>query len=157
MTTGDKKVLIGEDVSPHIGAKLVEFLNTRLDAFAWENEDIMRISPDIITHKLNVDPNHAPVQRKQRKFGPDRNKIINDEVSRLLKAGMICEVNYPEWLVNVVIVQKKNGKWRVCVDYTDLNKACPKDLYPLPHIDVMVDSTTRQKLLTFLDASSGFN
>ena len=70
---------------------------------------------------------------------------------------MIKEVDYPEWLANVVIVQKKNGKWRVCVDYTDLNKACPKDPYPLPHIDTMVDSTAGHELLTFLDASSGFN
>ena len=70
---------------------------------------------------------------------------------------MIKEVDYPEWLANVVIVQKKNGKWRVCVDYTDLNKACPKDPFPLPHIDTMVDSTAGHELLTFLDASSGFN
>lgn len=70
---------------------------------------------------------------------------------------MIKEVDYPEWLANVVIVQKKNGKWRVCVDYTYLNKACPKDPYLLPHIDTMVDSIAGHELLTFLDASSGFN
>ncbi|XP_017239352.2 uncharacterized protein LOC108212130 [Daucus carota subsp. sativus] len=157
LDTGDKKVLVGEDLSPNIEANLVEFLTTRLDAFAWEHEDITGISAEVITHKLNVDPNHKPVQQRRRKFAAERNKIINDEVSRLLKAGMIKEVDYPEWLANVVIVQKKNGKWRVCVDYTDLNKACPKDPFPLPHIDTMVDSTAGHELLTFLDASSGFN
>ena len=136
---------------------MIEFLTDRLDAFAWEHEDITGISRDVMTHKLNVDPNYAPVQQKRRKFAHDRNKIINEEVSRLLKAGMIKEVDYPEWLANVVIIQKKNGKWRVCVDYTDLNKACPKDPFPLPHIDTMVDSTAGHELMTFMDASSGFN
>ncbi|KAJ0433317.1 putative nucleotidyltransferase, Ribonuclease H [Helianthus annuus] len=69
---------------------------------------------------------------------------------------MIREVKYPKWLANVVVVQKKNGKWRVCVDFTDLNKACPKDPFPLPHIDSMVDATAGHELLTFMDASSGF-
>ncbi|XP_063948038.1 uncharacterized protein LOC135152135 [Daucus carota subsp. sativus] len=157
LTGGDKKVLIGEDLTSTMEANLVEFLTTRLDAFAWGHEDVTGISPEIITHKLNVDPSFTPVQQKRRKFAAERNKIINEEVNRLLKAGMIKEVDYPEWLANVVIVQKKNEKWRVCVDYTDLNKVCPKDPYPLPHIDTMVDSTAGHELLTFLDASSGFN
>ncbi|XP_074377797.1 uncharacterized protein LOC141719326 [Apium graveolens] len=110
LSTGDKKVLIGEDLSPNIEANLVEFLMTSLDTFAWEHDNITGISPDVITHKLNVDPKHPPVQQKRRKFGAERNKIINEEVNRLLKAGMIREVDYPEWLANVVIVQKKNGK-----------------------------------------------
>lgn len=157
LTGDDKKVLIGEDLTSTLEANLVEFLTTRLDAFAWGHEDITGISPEVISHKLNVDSSFAPVQQKRRKFAAERNKIINDEMDRLLKAGMIKEVDYPEWLANVVIVQKKNGKWRVCVDYTDLNKACPKDPYPLPHIDKMVDSTAGHELLTFLDALSGFN
>nr|XP_017250771.1 PREDICTED: uncharacterized protein LOC108221400 [Daucus carota subsp. sativus] len=157
LADGDKKVLVGEDLTPTLEANLVEFLTTRLDAFAWDHEDITGISPDVITHKLNVDPDFKPIQQKRRKFAAERNKIVKEEVSRLLKAGMIKEVEYPEWLANVVIVQKKNGKWRVCVDYTDLNKACPKDPFPLPHIDTMVDSTAGHELLTFLDASSGFN
>ncbi|KAD7116997.1 hypothetical protein E3N88_04265 [Mikania micrantha] len=69
---------------------------------------------------------------------------------------MIREVKFPSWLANVVVVQKKNGKWRVCVDYTDLNKACPKDAFPLPHIDSMVDATVGHEMLTFMDASAGF-
>ncbi|KAJ9553497.1 hypothetical protein OSB04_017542, partial [Centaurea solstitialis] len=86
-----------------------------------------------------------------------RNKVINDEVDNLLKTGKIREVKYPDWLANVVVVQKKNGKWRVCIDFTDLNKACPKDPFPLPHIDAMVDATAGHELLTFMDAYSGYN
>ena len=80
-----------------------------------------------------------------------------DEVTKLLAAGFIREVHYPEWLANVVLVKKANGKWRMCVDFTDLNKACPKDSFPLLRIDQLVDSTTGQKLLTFMDAFSGYN
>ena len=74
-----------------------------------------------------------------------------------MTAGFIREVYYPEWLTNVVLVKKANGKWRVCVDFTDLNKACPKDSFPLPRIDQLVDSTAGHKLLTFMDACSGYN
>ena len=66
-------------------------------------------------------------------------------------------MHYPKWLANVVLVKKANGKWRMCVDFTDLNRACPKDSFPLPRIDQLVDSTTRHKLITFMDAFSGYN
>ncbi|KAI3719985.1 hypothetical protein L6452_20892 [Arctium lappa] len=127
------------------------------DCCAWMHEDMVGIDPSIISHKLNVDPSFKPVQQKRRKFAPERNKVINDEVDNLLKTGKIREVKYPDWLANVVVVQKKNGKWRVCIDFTDLNKACPKDPFPLPHIDSMVDATAGHELLTFMDAYSGYN
>ncbi|XP_074298048.1 uncharacterized protein LOC141628854 [Silene latifolia] len=102
-------------------------------------------------------PDNIRPKLKRIKFVPERNTIINEEVDKLLDMGMIREVVYPDWLANVVVVQKKNGKWRVCVHYTDLNKGCPKDLFRLPHIDAMVDATAGDELLTFMDASSGFN
>ena len=80
-----------------------------------------------------------------------------DEVNKLLAANFIREVHYPEWLANVVMVKKANGKWRMCVDFTDLNQACPKDSFPLPRIDQLVDSTVGHKLLTFMDAFSRYN
>ena len=69
----------------------------------------------------------------------------------------IREFYYPGWLANVVMVKKANGKWRMCVNFTDLNKACPKDSYPLPHIDQLVDSIVGHKLLSFMNAFSGYN
>ena len=80
-----------------------------------------------------------------------------DEVNKLLAADFIRKVYYPDWLANIVLVKKANGKWRMCVDFTDLNKACPKDSFPLPRIDQLVDSTIGHKLLTFMDAFSGYN
>ncbi|XP_013624879.1 PREDICTED: uncharacterized protein LOC106331073 [Brassica oleracea var. oleracea] len=94
---------------------------------------------------------------KRRKLSPDRSTAVNEEVDRLPGAGSIAEVRYPEWFANPVVIKKKNGKWRVCVDFTDLNKASPKDSYPLPNIDRLVESTAGNEMLTFMDALSGYN
>ena len=82
---------------------------------------------------------------------------VMDEVTKLLATGFTREVHYLEWLANVVIMKKANGKWRMCVDFTDLNKACPKDSFPLPRIDQLVDSIAGHKLLTFMNSFSGYN
>ena len=82
---------------------------------------------------------------------------MTEEIKKLLEANFIREVFYPNWLPNVVMVKKSNGKWRMCVDFTDLNKACPKDNFPLPMIDQLVNSTTGHKLLSFMDAFSRYN
>ncbi|RVX09469.1 Transposon Ty3-I Gag-Pol polyprotein [Vitis vinifera] len=95
--------------------------------------------------------------QKIRRFYPDRQEVIRNEIDKLLEAGFIREVSYPDWLANVVVVPKKEGKWRVCVDYTNLNNACPKDSFPLPRIDQIVDSTSGQGMLSFLDAFSGYH
>uniref|UniRef100_A0A2N9G1P7 Uncharacterized protein n=1 Tax=Fagus sylvatica TaxID=28930 RepID=A0A2N9G1P7_FAGSY len=105
------------------------------DVFAWTHEDMPGIDPSVICHRLNIDPSIRPIKQKRRVFAPDRNQAISDEVEKLLTAGFIREVYYPDWLANVVMVKKPNGKWRMCVDFTDLNKACPKDSFPLPRID----------------------
>ena len=82
---------------------------------------------------------------------------MNDEVRKLIKGGFIREVRYLKWLVNVIVIKKNNGKWRVCINFTDLNKACSKDSFPLPHIDHLMDATAGHKLLSFMDAFSGNN
>nr|CAN61463.1 hypothetical protein VITISV_005681 [Vitis vinifera] len=93
------------------------------------------IHPSVASHRLNILLSSRPVRQKVRRFHPDRQKIIRDEVDKLLEAGFIREMEYPDWLANVVVVPKKKGKWRVCVDYINLNNACPKDNFPLPRID----------------------
>ena len=86
-----------------------------------------------------------------------RREVIKQKVDKLLAAGFIREIQYPEWLSNVVVVPKKNGKWRVCVDYSNLNDACLKDTFPLPRINQIVDATAGHQLLFFLDAYSSYN
>ena len=102
-------------------------------------------------------PTARPIRQRVRRFHPDRQTIIRNEIDKLLEAGFIREVDYPDWLANVVVVPKKEGKWRVCIDYTNLNNACPKYSFPLPRIDQIVDSTARQGMLSFLDAFSGYH
>jgi hypothetical protein len=92
-----------------------------------------------------------------RKQGDERRTAIDEEVAKLKKAQFIEEIKYPEWLANVVLVKKSNGKWRMCVDFTDLNKSCPKDPYPLPSIDRLIDGASGYKMLSFMDAYSGYN
>ena len=114
------------------------------------------IHPSIASHRLNILPSSWLVQQKVRQFHPDRQKIIRDEVDKVLDVGFIRKVEYPEWLANVVVVPNKEGKWRVCVDYTSLNNAYLKDSFPPPRIDQIVDSTVGQGMLSFLDTFSGY-
>ena len=90
-------------------------------------------------------------------MAPKRQEDVREEVGKLLRARSVREVQYPEWLANIVLVKKSNNKWRLCVDFTDLNKACPKYCYPLPRIDLLVDATAGHSLLSFMDAYSGYN
>jgi hypothetical protein len=103
-----------------------------VDSFAWTHEDMLGIDPDDIIHCLNTIPGASPIKQKRRKFAPERNLVIAEEVEKLLKARFIREVYYPDWLANVILVKKSNEKWRMYIDFTDLNKACPKDSFPLP-------------------------
>ncbi|CAL9018927.1 unnamed protein product, partial [Prunus brigantina] len=125
----ERTARIGSRLNQEEKAELVAFLQNNKDVFAWSPYDMPGIDPQIICHRLY-----------------------------LLAAGFIEEVSYAEWLANVVLVAKKDkGLWRVCVDYTDLNKACPKDNFPLPRIDQLVDSTSGNQLLSFIDTYSGYN
>ena len=93
------------------------------------------IDPGVITHRLNVYPSPMHIHQKKRFFAPERDNAIKEEVQKLITEKFIREVYYLDWLANVVMVKKANGKWRMCADFTDLNKAWPKDSYPLPCID----------------------
>ena len=115
------------------------------------------IDPSVIVHKLNVSPLSSPVRQKKRVFTPERDKAIAEEVRKLVETDFIREVYYLDWLVNMVMVKKANGKWRMCVAFTDLNRACSKDSYLLPRIDTLVDLIVRHQSLSFVDAFSRYN
>ena len=93
---------------------------------------MLGIDPLIMVHKLNVSSSVPPIRQKKRGFAQERDKAIVEKVRKLLEADFIRKVYYPNWLANVVMVKKANRKWRMCVGFTDLNKAYPKDSYPLP-------------------------
>ena len=132
---------VGASMERKTKQDLVQFLKKSVDVFAWSHEDIPGIDPSVITHRLNVYPSSKPVRQKKWVFAPERDNAIKEEVKKLTIAKFIREVYYPNWLANVMMVKKANGKWRMCVDFTHLNKACTKDSYLLPRIDQLVDST----------------
>ena len=115
------------------------------------------ITREVAEHALHIRAGSRLVKQRLRHFNEEKWWAIAEELARLLDAGFIKEVYHLEWLDNPVLVKKKNGKWRMCVDYTSLNKACPKDLFTLPCIDQVVDSTSGCETLCFLDAYSGYH
>ncbi|XP_014503261.1 uncharacterized protein LOC106763603 [Vigna radiata var. radiata] len=127
------------------------------DLFAWTAADMPGIHPSIMTHRLALFREARPVAQKKRRMGAEKARVVEEEVKKLKEVGFIREVTYTTWLANVEMVKKSSGKWRMCTDYTDLNKACPKDSHPLPNIDNLVDEASGHRMLSFLDAYSGYN
>ena len=115
------------------------------------------IPRDVAEHALRLILGSKPTKQRLRRFDDERRRAIGEEIAKLLAARFIREVFHSGWLANPVLVKKKTGKWRMCVDYTGLNKACPKDHFPLPRIDQIVDSTSGCEILSFLDAYSGYH
>ena len=110
------------------------------------------MDPDFICHHLNVNPSVVPKRQPPRPSSKEHSDVVKDEVLKLKWASAIKEVFYPKWLANTMVVKKKSGKWWVYVDFTDLNKACLKDPFPLPRIDQLVDATASHPRISFLDA-----
>jgi len=127
------------------------------DLFAWSTVDMPGVHPDVMSHKLSIFREARSVAQKKRKMGEERRRAVEEEVRKLEGAGFIKEIKYTTWLANVVMVKKISGKWRMCTNFTDLNKACPKDAYPLPSIDRLVDGASGHNFLSFLNAYSGYN
>ena len=115
------------------------------------------MDPDFICHHLNVNPAALPRKQPPRRSFKEHSNAIKEKVNKLKQTEAIKEVFYPKWLANIVVVKKKNGKWQVCVDFTDLNKACPKDLFSMPRIDQLVDAIVGHPRMSFLNAFKGYH
>lgn len=148
---------IGTGLNPGQEKALVRFLRTNKEIFAWEPDQLVGVPREVIRHHLKVWPNIRLVKQCARQHSTEKQAFIVQETCKLEAAGTIWEVRYPEWLANPVVVTKKGGKERMCVAFTNLNKACPQDPFPLPHIVQIVDSTAECDFLCFLDAFSGYH
>ena len=137
--------------------ELVEFLKGNIDVFAWNTYEAPGVDPSFICHHLNVNPSVTPKKQPPRHSSKEHSDAVKDEVMKLKQVGAIKEVFYLEWLVNTIVVKKKIGKWCVCVDFMDLNKACPKDPFSMPRIDQLVDDTMGHPRMSFLDAFQGYH
>ena len=152
-----KKFKLDKSLGQELQDKITDVIARHMSAFSWSSTNMYGIDPDFLFYRLTMDEKVRLVIQRRRKFNEERRLVFKEETQKLLKAGHIREIQYPEWLANVVLVKKENGKWRLCVDFTNLNKAHPKDSYPLPNIDSLVNNTSGYRLLSFLDAFSGYN
>nr|GMD36083.1 uncharacterized protein LOC109150426 [Ipomoea batatas] len=135
----------------------VALLKEYIDVFAWTYKEMPGLDPKVVVHRLAVKKACRPVKQAQRRFRPELIPSIEGEVNKLIEAGFIREVKYPTWISSTVPVRKKNGQICVCVDFWDLNVACPKDDFPLPITELMIDVVTEHEIMSFMDGSSGYN
>ena len=146
------KIIVGDDPEkffqigsqlPYQGREeLIEFLRKNIDVFAWNAYEAPGVDPEFICHHLKFNPLITPRKQPPQCPSKEHAEVVREEVTKLKQHGAIKEVFfYLEWLANTVEVKKKSGKWRVCVDFMDLNKSWPKDPFPMPKIDQLVDAT----------------
>ena len=137
--------------------QLVNFLRKNVDVFAWDAYEASGVDPNFICHNLNVNPSITPRRQPPQRLSKEHAEAVKNEVTKLKQARAIKDLFYPQWLANTVVVKKKTRKWRVCVDFTDLNNACPKDPFPMPQIDQLVDVTVGHPRMSFLDTFQGYH
>ncbi|KAK8919324.1 hypothetical protein KSP39_PZI022022 [Platanthera zijinensis] len=152
-----EKIKISGELTPQDQEEIWKCVEENIDVFAWSAADMPGVDADVACHRLDLDPGVRPIQQKKRAIASKMAGPIREEVEKLLRAGFISANRYPGWVSNVVMVKKGEGKWRMCIDFSLLNKACPKDCYPLPQIDALVDSAVGFSLMSFLDAFSGYH
>ena len=152
-----KEVKMGTGMIASIRHQLVTLLQDYQDIFAWSYRDMSGLDSDIVQHRLPLNPRCSLVKQKLRRMKPKMSLKIKEEVKKQFDAGFLAVAQYPESVANIVPVPKKDGKVRMCVDYRDLNRASPKDNFPLPHIDVLMDNTASFILFSFMDGFSDYN
>jgi hypothetical protein len=152
-----KEVKVGALLTPEVKEGMIELLREYTDVFAWSYQDMPGLDTDIVEHHLPLRPECPPIKQKLRRTRPDMAIKIKEEVQKQIDAGFLVTSEYPQWLAKIVPVPKKDGKVRMCADYRDLNTVSPKDDFPLPHIDMLVDSTAKFKVFSFMDGFSGYN
>ena len=133
-------------MNPTTDAALRDFLCENWDIFAWHPSDMPSIPRGLAEHSLNILKGYKPVKQTLRRF------LEPKRLAKLLEAGFIRDIKHLDWPANLVMVPKKDKSWRLCVDFKDLNKACPKDPFPLPRIDQIIVATAGHNSLCYLDA-----
>jgi hypothetical protein len=152
-----ENINLGANCTPNEVASYTTLFKEFRDVFTWSYEEMPGIDPSIVIHEIKTYPDAKPVQQKLRPVHPEKLAAIKAEVEKLLKYGFIYPVPLMEWVSNLVPVTKKQGTIRVCVDYRDLNKACPKENYPTPFIDQIIDNYMGSVIFSFMDGFSGYN
>ena len=135
----ERTLKISSSLSPSQGKELCSLLTRHLEAFSWSYKEMKGIHPSVYTHHIYINDGCKPVRQPQRRMNLALKDIVKEEVQKLLDVGFIYPISDSEWVSPMVLVPKKNGKWRICVDYRELNKATKKDHFPSPFIDQVLD------------------
>ncbi|KAM1863353.1 hypothetical protein ACFX14_003715 [Malus domestica] len=144
--------LLPQQMKDELRALLTEFK----DCFAWSYHEMPGLERTLVEHELHIKPGCKPFRQPPRRFSTEVQLGIKDELVRLLKAGFIRIARYVEWLANIVPVLKKNGALRICIDFRNLNLATPKDEYPMPISDLLIDAVASHAILSFMDGHAGY-
>jgi hypothetical protein len=150
-------ISISASLSAEERTSLVKLLKEYQDVFAWQYDEMPGLEPGLVAHALNVEPGTRPVVQPIRTFHLEVEAQITKEIQKLLAAGFVKPIQHPQWLSNIVSVKKKNGQIRCCVDFCNLNKACPKDEFLVPSMDVLIDSAVGHEMFSFMDGFSGYS
>ena len=153
----DKPVSISTSLSAVERTCFINLLREYQYVFAWKYDKMPGIDPGLVAHSLNVEPGTKPVVQPTRTFHIEVEAQITQEVKKLLAAGFIKPIQHPRWLSNIVPVKKKNGQIRCCVDFRNLNKACLKDEFPLPNMNLLIDSAAGNAMFSFMEGFSVYN
>nr|GEW65267.1 reverse transcriptase domain-containing protein [Tanacetum cinerariifolium] len=153
----EQTIMIGSTLTKEGRNKLCNLLQRNLDIFAWKPADMTSVLRHIVEYHLNVREGCSPIRQTKIGQAADKNQAIHDEVGKLVEAEIMKEVHYHDWLSNLVMVKKHDDSWRTCVDFKDLNKACPKDGYPLLEINWKVESLCGFPFKCFLNAYKGYH
>jgi hypothetical protein len=152
-----ENINLGANCTPDKVVSYTTLFKEFRDVFAWSYEEMPGIDPSIVVHEIKTYPDTKPVWQKLRLVHPKKIIAIKAEVEKLLNFGFIYPVPLTEWVSNLVSVAKKKGTIRVCVDYRYLNKSCPKDNYPMPFIDQIIDNCAGSIIFSFMDGFFGYN
>ncbi|XP_071713034.1 uncharacterized protein [Rutidosis leptorrhynchoides] len=153
----EQKVKIGGNLTQETKENLTNILIANSDVFCWRDADMTGVPREIVQHHLCASINLTPIKQKKRPMAPERSEWLGREVHKLVKANILRKVNYQTWVANPVLVAKSDGTWQLCIDFKDINKACPKDNYPFPKIDWKVESLAGFRFKCFLDAYKGYH
>ena len=156
---GDKPrpTFISSKLDPVLREEMITLLKEYRDCFAWDYTEMPGLDRSIVEHRLPLKKGFRPFQQRARQMKAEVLEEVKKEVEKMLDAGFIRPCRYAEWISSVVPVQKKDGRWRVCVDFRDLNRATPKDEYPMPVAETLINAAAGHKMMSFMDGNAGYN
>jgi hypothetical protein len=156
---GDKPqpIFISKKLDPSLREPMIALLKEYSDYFAWDFTEMPGLDRSIVEHWLPLKKGFQPFQQRVRQMRTKVLEEVKKETEKKLEAVFIRPCRYAEWISSIVLVQKKDGRWRVCVDFRDLNRATSNDEYPLPVAETLINAAAGNKILSFMDGNAGYN